>query len=237
LGATLYGSTVLIPQFVQVEMGYTAQKAGEVLSPGGFSILLLMPLVGFLVSRVDARYLIAAGFLISAAALFNLTRLYLGVDFHTLVMWRIYQAAGLAFLFVPINTISYTGMPPEASNQVSAMINLMRNIGGSVGISAVETLIARRQQVHQDYLARNTFQGNPQFRQLLQQMTDHLSDHSGGTHAMRQAYDQIYGMLQRQASVLAYVDTFWIMGILSLLALGLLFLAKKNKPGTGVMAH
>src|SRR5215471_687233 len=98
LGAALFGSTVLIPQFLQVELGYTAQEAGEVLSPGGFAILVLMPLVGFLVSRVDARYLIGFGLLITALALFQMTNLTLGLDFGTAVWWRICQASGLAFL-------------------------------------------------------------------------------------------------------------------------------------------
>src|SRR5262249_10390600 len=153
--AVLLGSTLLIPQFAQVELRYSAQKAGELLSPGGFGILLLMPLVGFLVSHLDARYLVAAGFLMFAFAFFHMTNLNSGIDFRTLMWWRVYQAAGMAFLFVPINTIAYTGMPAGASNQVSALTNLMRNIGGSIGISAVTTLLAQRQQVHQAYLVHN----------------------------------------------------------------------------------
>jgi DHA2 family multidrug resistance protein len=237
LGAVLFGSTVLIPQFVQVEMGYSAQQAGEVLSPGGFFILLLMPLVGFLVSRVDGRYLIAFGFVISAFALFHMTNLNLNLDYGTFMWWRVYQAAGLAFLFVPINTISYTGTAREDSNQVSGLVNLMRNMGGSIGISAVTTLIVRRQQVHQNYLARNTFQYNPHFQQLLTGVTARLQTRTGSVEATRQAYGRIYGLVQRQASVLAYIDVFWIMGTLCLLAMGLLFLAKKSKPGAAPAGH
>jgi DHA2 family multidrug resistance protein len=157
LGIALFGTTVLIPLFLQTQMGYTAQKAGEVLSPGGFAILLLMPLVGFLVSRVDARFLIGIGFLSTGLALFHMTNPNLGIDYRTAALWRIYQAAGIAFLFVPINTISYTGMPPQASNQISGLVNLMRNMGGSIGISAATTLIARHQQIHQFHLVRNPF--------------------------------------------------------------------------------
>ena len=237
LGGALFGTTVLIPQFVQVDLGYTAEKAGEVLSPGGFFILILMPIVGFLVSRVDARYLIAMGLLITAFALFRMTNLNLGIDFHTAMMWRIYQAAGLAFLFVPINTISYTDMPREASNQVSGLINLMRNIGGSIGISAVTTLLLRRQQVHQNYLTRNTVQYNPRLQHLLTQMTAHFETRTGKVEAMRQAYGQIFATVQRQASVLAYIDAFWILGALCVLAVGLLFLARKTKPGQAAMGH
>jgi DHA2 family multidrug resistance protein len=119
LGAVLYSSTVMIPQFAQSQLGYTAQTAGEVLSAGGVAVMLMMPVVGFLVSRVDARYLIAFGFLTTGLALFKLTDINLRIDFHSARMWRIYQSFGLGFLFVPINTISYVDMPPEASNQVS----------------------------------------------------------------------------------------------------------------------
>ncbi|MGH9646722.1 MAG: DHA2 family efflux MFS transporter permease subunit, partial [Bryobacteraceae bacterium] len=237
LGATLYWSTVLIPQFLQTQMGYTAQKSGEVLSPGGFLILLFMPLVGFLVSRVDARFLIATGFLIVAFALFRMTHLTLEIDYRTAMLWRAYQAAGLAFLFVPINTIAFVGMPPEASNQVSGLMNLMRNMGGSIGISTATTLIARRQQAHQFYLSRNMFESNPQFQRALAGITSRFTARSGAANATRHAYEQIYATVQRQAALLAYIDAFWIMGALCLLAIGLLFFAKKNKPGSGAMAH
>ena len=237
LGAVLYGSTVLIPQFMQAELGYTAQNAGEVLSAGGVAVLCMMPIVGFLVSRVDARYLIGFGLLSTALALFEITNINLGIDFRTAMMWRVYQSVGLAFLFIPINTISYTDMPKEASNQVSGLVNLMRNMGGSIGISAVETLIAQRQQVHQNYLARNTFQYNPHLQQMLSQLTAQASSRVGATQALQQSYGRLYGILTRQAAVLAYIDAFWMMGAVCLLAISLLFLAKKTKPGQAAMGH
>jgi DHA2 family multidrug resistance protein len=186
-----------------------------------------MPIVGFLISRVDARYLIATGFLIVAFALTQMTNLTLGIDYRTATLWRAYQAAGLAFLFVPINTISFTDMPPEASNQVSGLMNLMRNLGGSIGISAVTTSIARRQQVHQAYLARNTFEFNPHLQQTLAEMTSRFSARFGPAEATRRAYGEIYASVQSQAAVLAYIDTFWIMATVCILAIGLLFLAKR----------
>lgn len=235
--AVLLSNTVLIPQFAQVELGYTAEKAGELLSPGGFVILLLMPLVGFLVSRVDARLLIGAGVLIFSFAVFRMTNLNRALDFHTLMMWRIYQAAGMAFLFVPINTIAYADMPPEASNQVSGMINLMRNVGGSVGISAVTTLLTRRQQAHQAYLAHNLYQYNPRLQQLLMQMQSVLRHRAGASQAMHQAYGRLYRLVQQQAAVLAYVDVFWICGSLAVLSLGTLFFVKRIEPGKARVGH
>ncbi len=237
LGSVLYGSTVLIPQFMQSEMGYTAQKAGEVLSAGGVAVMILMPVVGFLLSRVDPRYLIGFGLLTTGLAMFHLTNINLGIDFRSAMLWRVYQSLGLAFLFVPINTISYTDIPKEASNQVSGMVNLMRNMGGSIGISAVETLIAQRQQIHQAYLARNTFQYNPQLQQMLSQMTARASSRAGPVQALQQSYGRVYQILGRQATVLAYIDTFWIMGGVCLLAISLILLVKKTKPGQGAMAH
>jgi DHA2 family multidrug resistance protein len=235
--AALFGATVLIPQFAQTQLGYTAQKAGELLSPGGFVLMLIMPLAGVLVKRVDARYLIGFGLLAAAFAQFSLTHLYLGIDFKSLVVWRIYQASAMAFIFVPINVIAFTDMPPEASNQVSALTNLMRNMGGSIGISAVTTIVARRQQVHQLYLSRNTFQYNPHLQQLVTQLTTHLSARTNATAATRQAYGQVYENIQRQAAALAYIDAFLVMGTLCAAAIPILFFAKKVKPGQAAVGH
>ena len=235
--AVMLASTLLIPQFAQIEMGYTAQKAGEVLSPGGFSILVFLALAGFLVQRVDARYLLGVGFLIVAFGSFHMTKLNLDIDFRSAVLWRIYQICAFGFLFVPVNTIAYTDMPPGASNQVSALMNVMRNLGGSFGISAATTIVERHQQVHQAYLARNTFEYNPKFQRILGQLTDLFSGRTGPEHAMQQAHARIYAELGHQASVLAYIDAFWMMGVLCLLAIGLLFFAKKTKPGQAAMAH
>jgi DHA2 family multidrug resistance protein len=236
LGVALFGSTVLIPQFLQLELGYTAQMAGEVLTPGGIVIMLLMPLVGFLISRVDARYMIAFGFIVTSFSLFHMTNLYLGIDYRTAMLWRVYQAAGMAFMFVPINTISYVGTPPSASNQVSAMVNLMRNIGGSIGISAVTTLLARYQQVHHVYLASHVYDAHPRVQDLLAQSKTMFATR-GAEQSTQLGYARLAQIVNRQAAVLAYVDTFWIMGTLCLIGVVFLFFLKKNKPGKAAMAH
>src|SRR5437762_7662621 len=156
LGMALYGTTVLLPQYVQVWMGWSAQDAGMVLSPGGFVVILLLPLVGRLISKVDARYLIAFGFLVVSLSLFHMAHtIYPGMDFRTAVLIRCYQASGIAFLFVPINTLTYAGVPPQKNNQVSGIVNLARNMGGDIGIAFITTLIARRSQFHQARLAEH----------------------------------------------------------------------------------
>ncbi|MDQ2840884.1 MAG: DHA2 family efflux MFS transporter permease subunit [Acidobacteriota bacterium] len=238
LGAVLLGTTVLIPQFLQTLLGYTAQRAGEVLTPGGFAVLLLLPIVGILVSKVDARFLIAFGFLITGLALLNMSRINLAISFDTAVRWRIYQAAGLAFLFVPINTISYVGIPMRENNQVSGMVNLMRNMGSSVGISFVTTTLARHQQTHQNFLVEHVNSGNPIYRNLVNGLASHLSTAGSGTQtAMNQSVGQVYRMVQQQASVLAYSDIIWIFSAVSFAAVPLVFLTRRNRPGQASMGH
>jgi DHA2 family multidrug resistance protein len=237
LGWVLYGSTVLIPQLLETVLGYTAELAGMVLSPGGFVVMALMPMVGLLVTRIDPRKLIAFGFLSLAASMFHMASINAGIDFKTIMMYRTYQMAGLAFLFVPINTLCYSGVPQEQNNQVSSMVNLMRNLGGSFGISFVTTMLARRMQVHQAELASHTVNSNLMQR-LLQSMSSTYAVRLGsGPGAMQRAYGNVYGMMQQQAAVLSYRDTILIMAILTLAVMPLLLLARKPKPGEAHLGH
>lgn len=234
LGATLFSTTVLLPQYVQVLLGYTAQRAGEVLSPGGLIIIVLLPFIGRIISKVDARYIIAIGFLLVSLSLFNMTRINLDIDFSTAILMRLFQAAGLAFLFIPINTIAYVGIPREKNNQISGLLNLGRNIGGSVGISLVTTMLARRSQYHQSVLTSVATPTNPAFQARLSGLTSTLN-HAGLSHydASRQAYGRIYGLILQQSSALAYIDVFWTIGILAAMVIPVVFIMNKNRPGQG----
>src|SRR5512142_1332215 len=167
LGAVLYGTTVLIPLFLQTLMHYSAESAGEVLSWGGLVTMAMMPVVGFLVSRVPAKYLVAPAFAGMALALFHMASLHLGIDPHTAAMYRVYQAIPLAFLFIPINTICYIGIPREQNNQVSGLMTLARNIGGSVGIAFLSTMLARRSQGFQNVLVGHVTASSPYFQERL----------------------------------------------------------------------
>jgi DHA2 family multidrug resistance protein len=236
LGVILFGTTVLIPEYLQTVMGYTAENAGMVLSPGGLTVMICMPLVGQLVSRVDARYLISFGFIILGLSLIHMGSIYPGIDFKTAMFYRIYQSCGLAFLFVPINTLSFVNIPPSQGNQVSAMINLFRNLGGSVGISMLSTVLARRSQVHQSYLSAHT--GSPQFASALHSAKMML--YSAGNSlpdAAMQANGELYRTLKQQATALAYVDAVHFMTVFCVLALPLILLARRNRPGPMAMAH
>ncbi|MBA3962976.1 MAG: DHA2 family efflux MFS transporter permease subunit [Chthoniobacterales bacterium] len=238
LGGVLYGTTVLIPQFVQTVLGYTAQLAGEVLTPGGFVVILCLPLVGRLVSKVDARYLIAFGFISSALALLHMTNLYAGISFRSAVLFRVYQAIGLAFLFVPINTIAYIGIPPDQNGQVSAIINLCRNLGGSIGIATLTTLLARRTQVHQDYLVSHITSGNAPLQSSLTSISQGLRHAGvGAVDAVSQAYGQIARTVGQQANILAYIDVIEIFAIVCLAVVPLLFLARRSEAGRAPAAH
>ncbi len=229
LGAVLYGTTVLIPQYLQLLMGYSAVSAGEALAGGGFIMMLTMPLSGFLVSKMDQRVLMSAGFATTAASLYYMaTHLTLGMDFQTAAMLRVYQVAGLAFIFVPSNTLSYVDIPPEKNNQISSMISFIRNIGGSIGIALLSTFITRGAQERQTYLSGHMNKGNPQFRQMIDGLTATLrSQGLSPTEAMRQAYGRAAALLQQQATTLAYTDVVSALAIIVACLVPLCFIMKR----------
>ena len=231
LGATLYGTTVLIPQFAQTLMGYNAERAGLLLSPGALVTMAMMPLVGFLVSRVPAKFLIALGFGMLSLALWRMTTLNLNLDPKHLTLFRVYQASALAFLFVPINIVAYIGISREQNNQVSGLMNLARNIGGSVGIAFVVTTLARRAQTYQNQLVDRLSGSNPILQERLQAMQHGLSP-AGPAEALNRAYASVYATVQQQAAVLSYVRIIEILAVITAIFVPLiLLLVKRNKPG------
>jgi DHA2 family multidrug resistance protein len=237
LGAALYASTVLIPLFLQTLMGYTARRAGEVLSLGALVTMATMPLVGFLVSRVPAKYLVAAGFAGLSLALFQMSRIDLGIDARTASIYRIYQGLTLGFLFIPINIVAYLGVPREQNNQVAGLVNLARNIGGSVGIAFLTTMLARRSQTYQSLLVDHLGQSNPVLRERLAAL-QHAFSSAGPAQALRRASAALYGTIQQQAALLSYV---WIVRNLAIACAVfvplILLLVRRNEPGAGGMAH
>src|ERR1700685_1632864 len=238
LGFALLGSTLLLPLFMQTLLGYTAEQAGLALMPGGFTIILLLPLVGFLLSRYSPRWLLLFGLVVLSASLFHMTGFALDIDFRTVAVARMFQAAGMAFLFVPINTAAYAFLPREKNNAASGLMNLARNIGGSVGISLVTTMLDRRTQVHLNDLSRHLSASNPAFQSMLQGTTQAMRAHgASAAFATQQAYAMIEGTVQRQATMLAYIDDFRLLGITILAMVPLVFLMKKGKPGGGIAVH
>ena len=238
LGFALLGSTLLLPLFSQTLLGYTAEKAGLALMPGGFTIIVLLPLVGFLLSRYSPRWLLFFGLAVLSTSLFNMTGFDLDMDFRTVAIARMFQAAGMAFLFVPINTAAYAFLPREKNNAASGLMNLARNIGGSVGISLVTTMLDRRTQTHLTYLSSNLSSSNPAFQSALQGATQAMrASGASAAFATRQAYALLAGTVQRQAAMLAYIDDFRLLGVAIMLMIPLVFLMKKGKPGGGMAVH
>ncbi|WP_263350062.1 DHA2 family efflux MFS transporter permease subunit [Acidicapsa acidisoli] len=241
LGFCLFGSTVLIPQFVQSMLGYTAERAGLVISPGGFGIILLMPLVGFLVAKVDARFLVAYGFFSCSVALFVMLTLDLDVSYGYVAWLRVFQASGLAFLFVPISTISFAGMPPGKNNDVSGLTNLARNIGGSVGTAFLVTVLARRAQYHQHRLGDHLTASTLSMQDQMALMSRYLHDKGGMVYSMALGRGMAQGTLMRQlilhSTMLAYLDVIKCFATAMGLMVPIVFFMTKVKGGRGGGGH
>lgn len=233
----LLATTQLLPQYVQQLLNYNATKAGLILMPGGIVIMFLMPVVGKLVTLIQPKYLIAFGLLIMSLAMQIMTTVDTQVSFYFLAAARCSQTAAMAFLFVPINTIAFIGLPTGKTNNASALINLMRNLGSSVGISAVTTLIERRADLHQDRLAGHLTPYNPIYRAALQHMASALM--RGGESpavALRQATASIYYAVQTQALAISYVDAFQILSIAALMMILMVIFLRSIDPNKATPA-
>jgi len=236
LGFALLGSTLLLPLFMQTMLGYTAQQSGLALMPGGFMIMALLPLVGFLLSRYTPRWLLIFGLVVLSASLFHMTSFNLEIDFRTTVVARMLQAVGMAFLFVPINTAAYAFLPRDKNNAASGLMNLARNMGGSVGISVVTTMLDRRAQVHLTNLSSHLSASSSELQSRLKGLALMLQSH-GGPPGSPGAYAILQGTVQKQAAMLSYIDCFWFLGVAILCMIPAVFLMKRSKPGGGMAVH
>jgi MFS transporter, DHA2 family, multidrug resistance protein len=231
LGFILYGSMALLPIFLQTLMGYTAMLSGLVLSPGGLVTLIVLPIVGRLLGRFEARWLVIIGVVVTATSMFQMSAFNLQTDFWTIVMARNLTGAGLAFLFVPINTMAFYFVPRNRMNYGTGLINLARNVGGSCGIAFVTTVLARGAQIHQNTLAAHLSPVNPVYLADSQGAAAALGQGgSGAVQAAQQAQGMLYGMVQQQAAMLSFVDNFQMLGLLFLFLIPLMFLIKKAPP-------
>jgi DHA2 family multidrug resistance protein len=198
-------------------------------------LLIEMPIMGQLTTKIQARRLIAFGWLsLSIAMYYSTQRIDLQISFSAATWLRIAQVIGLGFLFVPITLAAYVGIAPEKNNAVAGIINFMRNMGSSVGTSMVTTLIARRSQFHQARLIEFTRDGNPNFQNSVNGLAQRLG-HAGMSppDAQMGAYARIYQTIQNQAGTLAYIDTFMVLCVGAAIMFFLSFILKKNDPGGG----
>jgi DHA2 family multidrug resistance protein len=213
-------------------MGYTAQKAGMVLSAAALLLLVVLQVVGRLTSRFQARQLLAFGWITLAVAMYvSCKRLDLLISFNAATWMRIWQYVPVGFLFVPLTMAAYVGLPQDKSNAAAGLINFVRNIGQSVGTSAVTTLLARRSQYHQSVLAEYTRSGR--FHAAIQGVALKLSHAGLSMHeAQRQALGRLYGMVQGQAAALSYIDVYWLLAVIAGAMFLLSFALRKNELGT-----
>lgn len=227
LGVVLYGSTVLLPVLLQTLVGYTAELSGLVLSPGAVVTLVSLPLVGWLLARFQARWLVIFGLLVLSVGMFQLAYINLTTGFWTFVYVWMISRGGMAFLFVPINVTAFSFVPKQKMNNATGLINLARNVGGSVGISMVTTIQARLTQKHQSDLVANMSPLNSRYLAALHGLAAGIQQKgSDAATAMHQAGAMLYGELQRQSAMLAFIDVFWLLGVMCLLMIPLMFLIK-----------
>jgi DHA2 family multidrug resistance protein len=233
LGAALFSSTVLMPQLLQALMGYTAQKAGMVLSAGALVVLVVLPMVGRLTTRFQARHIIAFGWIGLAVAMYiSSKQVDLLMSFRSATLLRVWQYIPVAFLFVPLTLAGYVGLAPEKTNAAAGLMNFFRNMGQSVGTSAVTTLIARRSQYHQSVLVEYT--ASSRFQASITALTMRLTRAGVSAHtAQQQAMGRLYALVQSQAAVLSYVDMYWLLAMASGIMFVASFLLKRNEPGKG----
>ena len=237
-GAILLATTQYLPQLVQQNFGYTATWAGLVLTPGGIVTVFMMPLVGQLTGRVQPR-LIAAGAAICAYAMYDMTKVNGDLGFWFFATSRIYIGIGLPLVFLPIIAASYDGVAPDKTDMASALINVARNTGGSIGISLVNNVLAHREQFHQSRLVELANPSTSQYQNTLKQLMDYFTAHGSSlAQAQQQAFAWIGQQVQTQASYLAYVDVFWTLTLISLAAVPLALTLRNVKlGGAAAMAH
>ncbi len=231
-GAILLGTTQFLPELVQQDFGYTATWSGFVLAPGGLVTMVMMVVAGRLSSRVQPKYLIALGAIISALSMYMMTNLEANLDFWFFAKSRMLFGVGLPLIFVPILAASYDGIPREKTDQASALLNAARNTGGSIGVALASNVLAFREQFHQSRLAEFAIPSSISYQDTLQQVTHYfVGQGSSALQASQQAIAWIGQQIQTQASLLAYVDVFWTLMLISALAAPLALLLRDVKLG------
>jgi DHA2 family multidrug resistance protein len=239
VGGVLNASTVLQPEFMQSLLGYTATIAGEALTGGGLALLVVMPLAGIATGKFAARNLAAVGFAFFALAFYyTSTHIDLGMSFDNNTFLRIILMIPIPFCFISITNAAYVGLPREASNQVSGIINFVRNVGGSIFIAITGAIVTNRTLFHEDRLQNAMQPGNSAYVQQMHGLTGFFSGGSpgGGPDAANMARSTIYNQLNQQASAMGYQDIYRMLCWMAVIMIGVAFLLSKNKPGEGAPA-
>jgi MFS transporter, DHA2 family, multidrug resistance protein len=232
LGFVLYGSLVLLPIMLQTLLGYSAVEAGQAMAPRGVGSLIMMPVVGALTAKVDARKLLMAGLVLGGGTMIWLGQLNLNAGYWDIFWPQFLQGAGMALLFVPLTTVSMATIAPQRMGNATSLFNLMRNIGGSIGIALTGTYLQRHRQVVGAALGEHINIYDPVSRSMITQITNGLiATGSDAVTATQRAYLVLEGMLFRQASMVTFVTIFRLMGVVFLMMIPLVFLMKRPKRG------
>ncbi len=232
-GIAIYSTIVVLPLFYQELIGYTAYTAGLVVAPRGLGAILAMPVIGYLSNKVDARRLLTFGFITFGVTTLYFGSITLGISPWTLFLPILITGFGLSFVFVPINTAAYGTLANEQIGNASGLFNLMRNVGGSIGISIATTLLTRRTAAHQNELTNYIPQSGAAFEQSLHVTKDFLKTYFGPANAEHAARFTLYQQLNQQASYWAFIDVLRWTSVLSFACIIVVWLFKRVKPGRG----
>ncbi len=235
LGIVLFGTTVLIPAISAKQFGLYGRTGRNGTLARWLALMFMMPIAGFVTTKakIDPRLLVSLGFLGMAITLHRMTVVYTQIDFQTMVLLRMVQVAPIPFIFVPISTLNYVGVPREKSNQVSGLSNFARNIGGSIGTSLLSVFIARQNQAHQNSLIAHTTQGDPNFQAMLAGLkATFIAQGFDSVTAANKALAQMYQIVQAQASALSYMNCFWVMSAIVIVLVPLPFIMRRPSAGT-----
>jgi len=227
----LYGTTALVPLFLQTLMGYPAMQSGMAVSPRGFGAIASMILVGRIINKVDSRILIGFGFLVLAYATHLFADINLDITSSSIIWPNVIGGFAMGFIFVPLTTMAMGTLENHQMGNASGVFNLMRNTGGSLGIAAVTTFLGRGVQIHQAAMVSSVNPYNPVLQERVQQLGGAVS---GGNS--QQAYGAIYGELAKQATVLSYIDNFRLLSYVCIVCVPAVLLFRRVKAIKGPVA-
>ena len=209
VGALLFGSNQITPQLMQTNFPYTAMLSGLAMMPGGLAMLVMMPLIGQIAGRAQPKYMIAIGFTIIALAMWYSTSLVPDASFSYFATVRVFQTVGMPFMFIPVNSVAYTGLPLQKTSEASALINVARNLGGSVGVSLANTELVQRSQFHQARLVENMTPSSPAFQSTMHNLTQYFTQFGSPAGAQGRAFGYIGQLVADQAALMGYIDIFY----------------------------
>jgi len=232
VGFVLYGSLVLLPIMLQTLLGYPSLQAGIAMAPRGVGSFFMMPLTGLMVGRFDARRLLTVGLVVGGVTLLWLANLNLQAGYWDIFWPQLVQGAGLSLLFVPLTTVAMDAIPREKMGNATSLFNLMRNIGGSIGIAMTGTMLARRQQTVTAVLSSNVSPYDAGSMAMFEQLRGgFMAAGADATTATNRAYAALSGIVHQQAAMVSFVGIFQLLGIVFLLMIPLVLLMRR--PGSG----